>query len=213
MSVAAILARGRLGIALLLVAAATAVSAANAQRIATEVSIQEMMFGERRSPLVDLLIAQLGRDLTSVVLHLVESSWGALLVAAALGPFLIWILGATAVHAAARLIGRPGPFTPILILTGYATAVTRIPADLAAVLLSRQLPQIAGIVSTLATLWFAYLVWSAIRIHYGTAGGQALVILAVALVFFYLVPSLLVIVAIVAILVAAVLLDFFPGPR
>ncbi len=209
-----VLREGRLGVAIGLVAIATALSAAHTLRFASEVAVEEVMFGERRSPAVGVLIDALGRDMTSVVLHLFQSSWGALLAVGAVAPALVWVLGATAIHAAARLNGIARPFLPMLVLIGYATGVTRPVADLAALVAGPRgggtaLPQVAG---TLATLWLGFLAWHGIRAHYGLTGGRALALLAVALVFFYLAPLTLILLALVAILVAAVVLEYVPAP-
>jgi len=205
---------GRIGTAALMVAAATALSALHTLRFASEVAVEEVMFGPRRSPAVGVLIEALGRDMTSVVLHLFQSSWGALLAVGALAPVFVWLLGATAVHAAARLNGIARPFLPMLVLFGYATGLTRPVADLAALVVgprgpAEALAQLAGAASL---VWLGLLVWHGIRAHYDLPGGRALTLLVVALVFFYLAPLTLILLTLIAILVAAVVLEYVPAP-
>lgn len=210
---ARVLRDGGLGAAFLLVAVATAISIAHTLRFAGEVSVQDVMFGPTRSPAVTALLSTLGRQLTSVVLYLFESAWSALLVVSALAPFLIWALGSTAIHAAARLAGVQRPFLPMLVFFGHATALSRPVADLAGLAFGSRgagagIAQIAG---TAGLLWLGFLAWHGIRAHYEVPGGRALTILVVAVVLFYLAPLTLVLVALAAILIAAVVLEYFPA--
>lgn len=205
---------GSLPVAGVMVAAATVLSVIHTLRFASEVAVEEVMFGPRRSPAVGVLLEALGRDMTSVVLHLFQSSWTALLAVGALAPILVWLLGATAVHAAARLNGIARPFLPVLVLFGYATGLTRPVADLAALAVGPRgpaaaLPQIAGVA---ALVWLGLIVWHGIRAHYELPGGRALTLLVVAVVLFYLAPITLILLALIAILVAAVLLEYVPAP-
>lgn len=209
-----VLREGRLVVAVLLVALATALSVLNTLLFASEVAVEEVMFGPGRSPAVGMLLELLGRDMTSVVLYLFQSSWTALLAVGAVAPALVWILGSTAVHAAARLNGIRRPFLPMLVLFGYAVGVTRPAADLAALTTGQQgaaaaLTQLIGIVTT---VWLGVIAWHGVRAHYDLPGGRALTLLVVALVFFYLVPITLILLALVAILVAAVVLEYVPAP-
>ncbi|MGH2377735.1 MAG: YIP1 family protein [Candidatus Limnocylindria bacterium] len=211
---ARVLREGRLGVALLLVAAATTLSVLNTLRFASEVAVEEVMFGPGRSPAVDALLASLGRDMTAVVLHLFQSSWTALLAVGAVSPVLVWLLGATAVHAAARLNGLRQPFRPMLVLFGYAVGLTSPIALLAALVAGPHaagtaLPQLAGL---LYLGWLGLLAWWGTRTHYGLSGGRALTLLAVALAFFYLAPLTLILLALAAILIAAVVLEYVPAP-
>ena len=204
---------GSLRWATALVGAATAVSLAHAVRYASLVSVEDVVFGPERSPLVTMLLATVGRDLTAVVVYVVERAWVALLVVTAISPVLIWILGATAIHAAARLGGSRERFGPILVLVGLATGLTRPVADLAGLLFGPRgtggaLAQIAG---AGALVWLAVLLWHGVRAHYGVDGGRGLAILAVALVLFYLAPLALAVLALVAVLIAAVVLEYFPA--
>lgn len=210
---ASVVREGQLAGAVLLVAAATVLSVLQTLRFASEVSVQDVMFGPQRSPAVTALLETLGKEMTSVVLYLVESSWNALLVVSALAPILVWLLGATAIHASARLAGNARPFLPMLVLVGYATALTRPVADLAALVLGPRGPGggIAQLAGTAAILWLGVLAFYGIRAHYGVPDGRALSILLVAIVFFYLAPLTLILVALIAILVAAVVLEYVPA--
>lgn len=210
----AVLRDGRLAVAALLVAGATALSVINTVLFAGQVAVEEVMFGPGRSPAVGVLLDLLGRDMTSVVLYLFQSSWTALLAVGALAPALVWLLGSTAVHAAARLNGIRRPFLPMLVLFGYAVGLTRPAADLAALAGGPQGPAAAlgQLIGLAATVWLGVIVWHAARAHYDLPGGRALTLLVVALVFFYLVPITLILLALVAILVAAVVLEYVPAP-
>lgn len=196
--------------ALALVVVATAVAAASAARFAADVPVASILYGPTRSPAVAALIETLGRDRAAIVGYLIERSWAAVIVVTAFSPLLLWLLGATAVHAAARLDGRRRPFRPLLVLLGQATALTRIPADAAAALLGGGAPaaQLAGIASL---AWLGLIAWRGIEAHYTLAPGRALVVLAIAVGLFYLVPLVLIVAAVVAILVAAIVLDYVPG--
>lgn len=211
---ALVLREGRLAIAVILVAIATALSVLNTLLFASNVAVEEVMFGPARSPAVGFLLDLLGREMTSVVLYLFQSSWTALLAVGALAPALVWLLGSTAVHAAARLNGIRQPFLPMLVLFGYGVGVTRPAADIAALAGGSQGPAAAlgQIVGLATTIWLGVIAWHGVRAHYGLAGGRALTLLVVALVFFYLVPITLILLALVAILVAAVMLEYVPAP-
>lgn len=205
--------RGRLSVAATLVGLATVIAAANVARFAADVSVQDVMFGPQRSAAIATLLALLGRDLTAVVLHLLESAWSAVLVASALGPLWIWLLGASAIHAAARLGGAGRPFLPILVLFGHATGVTRAAADLAALVLGGRGPAagIAQLVGLAALVWLGAMALRGIEAHYGVEQRRAITILLVAIGLFYLVPLLIIVAAVVAIVVAAVVLEYFPA--
>jgi len=126
----------------------------------------------------------------------------------------VWILGATAVQAAARLDGIRRPFGPMFVFFGYATALTRIPADGAAALLgSGKAPgaPFAQLIGTVCLGWLAFLLWRAIEAHYALAPMRAAIVLLIAVVVFYLVPLALIVAAAIAILVAAIVLDYVPG--
>ncbi len=209
-----VLERGRLPAAAVAVGIATAIAAASVGRFAAEVSVQEVMFGPGRSPLVGVLLSVLGRGLTIVVLHLVEQSWAALLIVSALGPMWIWLLGAGAIHAAARLAGGGRPFRPILVLVGIATGMTRAVADAVALVAGDRGPgaAVAQVAGLLALGWLGLIALRGIQSHYRVDATRAFTILALAVVLFYLVPLVLIAAAVVAIVVAAVVLKYVPGP-
>jgi hypothetical protein len=211
-----VLRRGRLGVAGALVAVSTAVASYNAAQFARDVSVQEIMFGERRSPAITALVDSLGRDIATVVLYLLESAWNVVAIAIALGPVFLWLLGSTAVHAAARMSAGGRGLIPMLVFFGYATALTRVPADLAAALWGGErggAPALASLAAVGATIWFALLAWHAVRAHYAVDGQRAAAIMAVALVLFYLVPLILILAAAIAIIVVALALEYFPERR
>lgn len=213
--VPAVIATGRVGTAIVLVAIAEAFAGLNALRFASEVPVNEILFGNWRTGAVGILFDAIGRDLTSVVLHLVERAWDGIVVASALGPLFIWLFGATAIHASARLNGVARPLLPMFVLHGYATGLMRPVADGAALLLGPRGAgaAIAQVVGALAIVWLGVIVWNGIRAYYGVTGGRALTILVIAVVFFYVVPLALIVLAVVAIIVSAIVLEYFPAPR
>ena len=211
---AAVLANGRLSVAVALVLAATAVAAINAARFVGDVPVSSILYGNTRSPAIASLIDVLGRERAAIIGYLIEQVWTALVVVTALSPLFVWLLGATAVHAAARIDGARRPLRPMLVFVGYATALTRIPADGAAAILgSGQSPgaPLAQLIGTACLVWLAVLVWRAIQIHYALLPGRAAIVFLIALVLFYLVPLALIVAAGIAILVAAIVLDYVPG--
>jgi hypothetical protein len=149
------------------------------------------------------------------VLHLFHEAWAAILAASALGPVFIWLLGASAIHASARLNGVARPIMPMFVLHGYATGLRRPVADGIALVLGPRGPlaALAGLVGVLAILWLGIIVWHGIRTYYAVSGGKALTILVVAIVLFYVVPLALILAAVVAIVVAAFVLEYVPAPR
>lgn len=211
---ALVLERGHLPAATAAVGIATVIAAANVGRFAAEVSVQDVMFGPERSPLVAALLSLLGRDLTIVVLHLVEQSWAALLIVTALGPMWIWLLGASAIHAAARLAGGGHPFRPMLVLVGLATGVTRFVSDAVALVAGGRgaAAAAAQLVGLLALGWLGLIALRGIERHYQVDETRAFTILALAVVLFYLVPLALIAAAVLAIVIAAVALKYVPAP-
>ena len=197
-----------------LVLAATAVAAVNAARFAADVPVAGILYGDTRSPAIVSLIDTLGRDRAAIIGYLIEQVWAALVVVTAFSPLFVWLLGSTAVHAAARIDGMRRPLRPMLIFFGYATALTRIPADGAAALLgsgqSAGAP-VAQLIGTACLLWLAVIVWRAIEIHYALPPGRAAIVFLIAVVLFYLVPLALIVSAGIAILIAAIVLDYVPG--
>ncbi|GEM_PF-1874916 len=213
--VSAVLARGRPSVALAGVLVATALAAASSARFAGEVRVQDVVFGPGRSPLVGALIDTLGIELTAAVVYLLERSFGLLVLASAFTPLFIWVLGATAVHAAARLRGSRARFGPYLTLFGYATTLSRIPAEGAALLLGGAGALGAGavqLVGLAALAWLAVVAWHGVVLHYGVGGERAATIVVLALLLFYLVPLALIVLAVAAVLIAAVWLGIFSGP-
>jgi len=210
---AAVLARGSLPVAVVLVLLATAVAAVNAARFAADVPVSGVLFGDTRSPAISTLIESLGRDRAAIIAYLIEQSWTAVVVVTAISPLLVWLLGATAVHSAARLEGIRRPFRPMIVLFGYATALARIPSDGAAALLGSGQDagaQIARLVGTASLAWLAVVAWRAIEIHYELTGRRALIVLFFAVVVFYVVPLVLIVGSVVVLVVAAVVLEYVP---
>ncbi|MBI2324950.1 MAG: hypothetical protein HYU87_08320 [Chloroflexi bacterium] len=213
--VPAVLASGRVSTAVVLVAIAEVLAGSNALRFASEVPVEEVMFGETRTGPVAILIATLGRDLAAILLHLLERAWDGVVVASALGPLFIWLLGASAIHAAARLNGVARPIGPMFVLHGYATGLMRPVGDAAALLLGPRGvgAAVAQLIGAAAIVWLGVIVWYGIRSYYGVTGGRALTILVAALVLFYVVPLALIVIAVVAIVIAAFVLEYVPAPR
>jgi len=210
---AAVLARGSLRTAIGLVFLATAVATANAARFAADVPVSSVLFGQGRSPAIATLIESVGRDRAAIIAYLIEQSWTAVVVVTALSPLLVWVLGATAVRAAARLDGARGPFRPILVLFGYATALARIPSDGAAALLGSGADagaQLARLIGTAGLVWLAIVAWRAIEIHYRLTPRRAFVVLVGAIVVFYIVPLVLIVASVVVLVVAAIVLEYVP---
>jgi len=209
-----VLAGGRLSIAVGLVVVATAVAAVNGARFAADVPVSSILYGETRSPAIASLIDVLGRERAAIIGYLIEQVWAALVVVTAFSPLLVWILGSTAVHAAARIDGARRPLRPMLVLFGYATAITRIPADGAAALLgSGRSPgaPVAQLIGSACLFWLAIIAWRAIEIHYALPARRAAIVFLIAVALFYLAPLALIIAAAIAILVAAIVLDYVPG--
>jgi len=212
--VALVLGTGRLSVALGLVVVATLVAAVSAARFAGDVPVSSVLYGPDRSPAIATLIDTLGVDRAAVISYLIEQAWTAVIVVTAFSPLLVWILGATAVQAAARLDGIRRPFRPMFVFFGYATALTRIPADGAAAILGSGKAAgapFAQLIGTLCLGWLAFLLWRAIEAHYALAPMRAAIVLLIAVIVFYLVPLALIIAAAIAILVAAIVLDYVPG--
>ena len=208
------LAGGRLSIAVGLVVVATAVAAVNAARFAADVPVSSILYGETRSPAIATLIDVLGRERAAIIGYLIEQVWTAVVVVTAFSPLLVWILGSTAVHAAARIDGARRPLRPMLVLFGYATALTRIPADGAAALLgSGRSPgaPAAQLIGAACLLWLAVIAWRAIEAHYALPARRAAIVFLIAVALFYLAPLVLIVAAAIAILVAAIVLDYVPG--
>ena len=209
---AVVLARGRLLSAVLLVLAATLVSGLGAVRISGETYLDDLFYGATRHPLITAMLQTLGTERTAVVIYLMQRSFDAILVATAVTPIFVWLLGSSAVQASARLAGIRRAYLPLLVLFGYATALTLIPANAATLILGTgptvgaQLAQIIGVV---CLAWLGVIAYRGVRAYYSVDQSGATRILVVALVLFYLVPLILIVAAAVSIIVAAVILGYF----
>lgn len=208
------LANGQLSVAVGLVVLSTLIAAVNAARYAADVPASSFLYGDSRSPVVTTLIDLLGRDRAAIIGYLIEQVWTAVIVITAFSPLLVWVLGSTAVHAAARLDRARRPFGPMFVLFGYATALTRIPADAAGALLGSGRAAgapLASLVGTVCLAWLGVIAWRAIELHYALPARRAAIVLVIAIALFYLVPLALIVAAFIAILVAAIVLDYVPG--
>lgn len=207
-----VLARGRLLSAVLLVLAATCVSALGAVRVSGETYLDDLFFGATRHPVISAMLQTLGTERTAVVIYLVQRSFDAVLVATAVTPIFVWLLGSSAVQASARLAGIRRPYIPLLVLFGYAVALTLIPANLATLALGTGATvgaQLAQLVGLACLVWLAVIAYRGVRAYYAVDQGHATRILVVALVLFYLVPLMVIVGAAVSIIVAAVVLGYF----
>jgi len=187
-------------------AVATVLAMAVALRFAAAVPFEDVVYGERRNPAITALLESLGRERTAVIVYLLERSWTALVVATGLTPLLVWVLGSTAVHAAARLAGSRAPFRPLFILFGHAAALARIPADLA----SLAAPAVGGVVGALSLVFLGLVAWTGLQQHHGLSPQRAITTLVIAAALFYVVPLALIVAAVVAIVVAAIVLEYVP---
>ena len=207
-----VLARGRLLSAVLLVFAATCLSALGAVRVSSETYIDDLFLGATRHPLVTAMLQALGTERTAVVIYLVQRSFDAVLVATAVTPIFVWLLGSSAVQASARLAGIRRPYLPLLVFFGYAAALTLIPANVATLVLGTGATagaQIAQLVGLACLVWLGAIAYRGVRAYYAVDQRAATRILIVALVLFYLVPLILIVGAAVSIIVAAVVLGYF----
>jgi len=207
-----VLARGRLLSAVLLVFAATCLSALGAVRVSSETYIDDLFLGATRHPLVTAMLETLGTERTAVVIYLVQRSFEAVLVATAVTPIFVWLLGSSAVQASARLAGIRRPYLPLLVFFAYASALTLIPANAATLVLGTGATvgaQIAQLVGLACLVWLGVIAYRGVRAYYAVDQRQATRILVVALVLFYLVPLILIVGAAVSIIIAAVVLGYF----
>lgn len=191
---------------------ATLAAGVAAARIGHDTDVNEVFFAGTRAPLVQALIDTLGTQRTAVILYLFQRSFDALIVATAFAPIFYWVLGSTAVHASARLAGLRRPFRPVLLLAAYASALTLIPSSLATAAFGAGTglgPQLASLVGIASTVWLLVIAHRTIQAHYAVDGSRAVRILVVAVVAFYVLPLLLIFAAVIAILVAAVVLEYF----
>lgn len=206
-----VLADGRALGGLLAVALACAVAALNTARFAEATSVSDLAYGPQRSPLVSLLLDSLGTARTAVVVYLVEQAWQAVLAVTAVGPLLVWLLGATAVHAAARLADAGRPFWRFGVFASFATGLALVPSGIVSLALEADprspLAAIGRLIGLTLLLWLAFLYYRGIQAYYRVSASRSLTILIVAVTLFYLVPLVLIAAAIIAIVAAAVFLE------
>jgi len=186
-------------------------STLSAYRLSQTVRVDDIVFGPTRSAIVDTLLLAIGVERTAVLVYVLQRSFDALVVAAALTPIFLWLLGSSAIHAAARIRGLRGrPYLPLLVLFGYAELVYQLPTSLAGIAFAGgPLTPFADVISVVTLVWLAFVVHRAIELHYGVAGDQALAIFAIGGLAFYLLPLILIGILLVAIVVAAAILQYF----
>ena len=209
-----VLAKGNVLGALVCAAVAMGFSTAAAARLAATVHPEDLVFGPTRVDVVDTLISAIGVERTAVLVYMLQRSFDALVIASAITPLFLWILGSSAMHAAARLRGVRGhPYLPMLVLFAYATVVYQVPTSAAGLTLgafgSGPGPQVASIVSVITLVWFGFVAFRGIELHYDVSGDRALGIFVIGATVFYLVPLVLIVAALVAIVLAAALLQYF----
>ena len=191
---------------------ASVASAMAASRVAEATNVNDLFFAETRQPWVQTLIDQLGPERTAVVLYLIQRSFDAVIIATAISPLFVWLLGSSAIHASARIAGIRRPYGPFLVFFAYATALTLVPASLATLALGAGQARgasIAGAIGWACLLWLGVLAFRAIQSHYAVSADKAARILVIAIVLFYVVPLVLIVLAAVSIVIAAIVLDYF----
>jgi hypothetical protein len=208
------LARGSALLAFVLMAIASVAATVAAARVAGTIDLNELFFAGTRQAWVQTMIDQLGPERTAVLLYLVQRSFDAIIVATAISPLFVWLLGSSAIHASARLAGIRRPYGPLLIVFAYATALTLVPASLATLTIgaggaSTLGGRIAGLISWACIGWLGVIAYRAIRSHYGVASDKAARILVIAVVLFYFVPLVIIVAAASSIIIAAILLEYF----
>jgi len=203
---------GTLPQALACIALAMMFSTAGAYRMATSIRVEDIVFGPTRSPAIDMLLGAIGVERTAVLVYMLQRSFDALVVASALTPIFLWLLGSSAMHAAARLRGARGhSFVPLLVLFAYAELVYQAPTSLAGIIFGAQGPgaQIATALSLVMLVWFGIVIYRGIELHYQVAPDRARAIFVMGALVFYLVPLVLIVGALVAIVMAAAVLQYF----
>jgi hypothetical protein len=98
------------------------------------------------------------------------------------------------------------------VLFAYATALTLVPASIATLVFGAGQARgasIAGAIGWACLLWLGLIAFRAIQAHYVVSGDKAARILVVAIVLFYVVPLVLIVLAAVAIVIAALVLNYF----
>jgi len=186
-------------------------STVSAYRLSQTVHVDDIVFGPARSAIVDTLLLAIGVERTAVLVYVLQRSFDALVVAAALTPIFLWLLGSSAIHAAARIRGVRGrPYRPLLVLFGFAELVYQAPTSLAGIVFAGgPFTPLADVISVVMLVWFALVVHRAIELHYGVAGEQAFAIFILGGLAFYLLPLILIGTLLVAIVVAAAILQYF----
>lgn len=204
--------RGSALLAFVLMAIASVASTMAAARVAESTDLNELFFAGTRQPWVQAMIDQLGPERTAVLLYLLQRSYDAVIIATAISPLFVWLLGSSAIHASARLAGIRRPYAPLLILFAYATALTLVPSSLATLALGSGPTvgaRLAGLIGWVCVAWLGIIAYRAVRSHYGVARDQAIRILVIAILVFYFVPLVLIVAAASSIIVAAILLEYF----
>lgn len=193
------------------VALAMVFSTLSAYRLSQTVHVEDIVFGPTRSGVIDALLLAIGVERTAVLVYVLQRSFDALVVAAALTPIFLWLLGSSAIHAAARFRGVRGrPYRPLLVLFGYAELVYQAPTSLAGIAVaSGPLRAVADVVSLVMLVWFAFVVHRGIQLHYAVPPRSALAIFLLGGLVFYLLPLILIGVSLVVIVLAAAILDYF----
>jgi hypothetical protein len=197
--------------ALACVAFAMVFSTLGAYRLSQTVHVDDIVYGPTRSAIVDSLLVAIGVERTAVLVYVLQRSFDALVLAAALTPIFLWLLGSSAIHAAARFRGVRGrPYLPLLVLFGYGTLAYQLPTSLAGIAFAGgPLAILADAVSVVMLVWLGLVVHRAIGLHYGVGPDRALGIFVLGAVAFYLLPLILIGVLLVAVVVAAAILQYF----
>ena len=205
---------GTFGRALAAVALAMVFSILGAYRLGSTVNVEDFAFGPSRNVTIDALISAIGIERTAVLVYMMQRSFAALVVASALTPIFFWLLGSSAMHAAARIRGLRGrAYLPMLVLFAYAALVYQAPTSVAALafgpLGEGAGSQLANAVSLAMLAWFAFVVYRGIEQHYGVSGERAMLIFVIGGLVFYLLPFVLIIGTLVGLVVTAALLQYF----
>ena len=212
--VSLVLEKGSLLGALVCIAVAMAFSTVGAYELANTVHVEDLVFGPTRSSVIDALIGAVGVERTTVLVYMLQRSFDALVIASAITPIFLWLLGSSAMHAAARLRGARGrAYLPMLILFAYAELAYQVPTTVAGLLFGASGPslgpQIANVIGIVMLVWFALVVYRGICAHYGVAGERALSIFFLGAIVFYLVPLVVIVGVLIGIVFAAALLQYF----
>ena len=210
-TVPAVFAEGNLLVGVAGIAVACAVAALDTTRFASVMSVDDLVYGPQRTPAMTFLLDALGTARAAVVVYLVEQVWSAVLIVTAAGPVLAWFLGASAVHAAARIASAGRPFGRFSVFAAYATAIALIPSGVSTFVFEADPRASVAIVGRLITfalvLWLGWLYYRGIVTYYAVGPSRAVTILILAATLFYLVPGLLIVAAVVAIVTAAIALQ------